>query len=212
MKVTKYEHACFTIENEGKLLVIDPGGWTTTLGTPENIVGIVITHEHADHFDPAMLAALIAQNPDATIISHGDIITQLDNSLPRRAVKPGDSMSVGPFRLEFFGGQHATIHPNIPTIANLGVLINEAIYYPGDSFVRPDKTVTALALPVAAPWLKISEAMDFLTDVKPTVTFPTHDAILSDQGKGLVDRLLSPVAATIGAHYQRIDQTPLEIN
>ena len=26
MKLTKYEHACFTVEKDGKLLVVDPGG------------------------------------------------------------------------------------------------------------------------------------------------------------------------------------------
>ena len=58
MKLTKYEHACFTIEAEGKLVVVDPGAFTTDLGTPENVVAIVVTHEHPDHFDVNALGAL----------------------------------------------------------------------------------------------------------------------------------------------------------
>ena len=57
MKLTKYEHACFTLEKDGKMLVVDPGTFTTKLDPPENVVGIVITHEHSDHFDVNALSA-----------------------------------------------------------------------------------------------------------------------------------------------------------
>ena len=182
MKITKYEHACFTVEYEGKLLVVDPGVFTTNLGAPENVVAIVVTHEHADHFDPAALGAIIAHNPGAVIIAHETITRQFGDqgeTLPYKAVASGDKVSVGPFNLEFFGGDHAIIHPDIPQIANLGVIINNAVFYPGDSFVRPEREVQVLALPVSAPWLKISEVIDYLTEVKPKIAFPTHDAIAS---------------------------------
>ena len=65
MKITKYEHACFTVEKEGKLLVIDPGAFTTDLPVLENVVAVVVTHEHADHFNSASLDAIIAHSPDA---------------------------------------------------------------------------------------------------------------------------------------------------
>ncbi len=68
---------------------------------------------------------------------------------------------------------------------NVGVLIdNGEVYYPGDSFAEPGMPVKTLALPIAAPWMKTSEAMDFLTHVKPERAFPTHDAILSTPAAG----------------------------
>lgn len=214
MKLTKYEHACFAVEAEGKLLVVDPGGWTNDLGAPENIVGIVVTHEHGDHFDVAALGALIAHNPEAKIISHQDITRQFGSNhetLPYQTVAAGDTIDVGPFHLEFFGGEHATIHPDIPAIANIGVMINDTVYYPGDSFVQPGKAVNTLALPVAAPWLKISEVIDFVAAVRPRLAFPTHDAILSAAGKSLPDRLIPPFAQKVGTTYQRIDNKTIEI-
>lgn len=207
MKLTKYNHACLTLEHEGKLLVIDPGVWTTDLGVYENVVGIIVTHEHADHFDPTALGAIIAHNPEAKVIAHTDITRQLGTNgetLPYETVSAGDIVTVGPFTLEFFGGKHATIHSDIPDIANLGVFVNDTLYYPGDSFARPERPVSVLALPVSAPWLKISETMDFLTDTHPKLAFPTHDAILSDEGKGLVDRMLTPLAEKTGGQYQRL--------
>ncbi|HEU4715327.1 MAG TPA: hypothetical protein VFS14_00670, partial [Candidatus Saccharimonadales bacterium] len=61
-----------------------------------------------------------------------------------------------------------------------------------------------------APWLKVGYAMDFLELVKPLFAFPTHDAVISDIGKGLADRLLNSVAEREGIEYKRLD-TPVEL-
>lgn len=211
MRLTKYEHACFTLEKDGKLLVVDPGTFTTDLPALENVVAIVVTHEHSDHFDPTALGALIAHNPDAMIYAHEAITRQLGDTLPNHSVAPGETIESGPFTLEFLGGEHAVIHPDIPIVANLGVMINDRLYYPGDSFNRPGRPVDVLALPIAAPWMKMSEAFDFLMEVKPRLAFPTHDAIASSIGKSLADRMAPMFAEKAGAVYQRLE-APIEID
>lgn len=211
MLLTKYEHACFTVEKDGKLLVVDPGEWTTDLGSPENVVAIVVTHEHPDHFDPAALGALIAHNPDAVIYAHENITRQFGDTLPHQAVGAGQSINAKPFTLEFFGGQHATIHESYPAVANLGVMVNNVLYYPGDSFTDPNKKVKVLALPVGAPWLKISETMDFATKIKANIVFPTHDAVLSANGKALPDRMIPAFVESNGGTYKRLIN-PIEID
>lgn len=212
MKLTKYEHACITVEKDGQLLVIDPGGWTTDLGVPGNVCAVVVTHEHGDHFDTTALGAIAAHNPDAVVIAHQAITRQLDAALPSRTVAAGDAITAGPFNLQFVGGRHAVIHPNIPGVANLGVIVDGKLYYPGDSFTVLDhRTIDTLALPASAPWLKISETMDFLAAIRPRLAFPTHDAILSPTGKALVDRLLQASADSSGTRYQRIDGQELDI-
>lgn len=206
MKITKYEHACFTVEHEGKLLIVDPGSYTTSLAAPENVVAVVVTHEHADHFDVTALGAIIAHNPDAIIVAHSDITRQFgDVTLPSRSVSTGDTYDIAPFHLEFFGGNHATIHPDIPVISNLGVMINDTVFYPGDSFVLPNKPVDTLALPVAAPWMKLSEAIDYVVAIKPRLAFPTHDAVLSDIGKSMPDRMIPRFCEKQETIYKRID-------
>lgn len=210
MLLTKYQHACFTVEENGQVLVVDPGNFTTNFKVTNNIVGIVITHEHADHFDPDILAAIYDKNPDSLLISLSTIVEKMPDH-KSQVVTVGDKVSVGPFNLEFFGGMHAQIHPAIPLIDNLGVLINEKLYYPGDSFALPARPVDVLALPVSAPWLKISETIDFLTAVKPRFAFPTHDAIYSDFGNGIADRLIPNFAQKIGTEYQRLSDTATEV-
>ena len=102
------------------------------------------------------------------------------------AVHPGDTLELGPFRLEFFGGRHAVIHESIPVVDNLGVMVNDDFYYPGDSYAVPEgREVKLLASPVGAPWLKIGEAMDFVLAVAPQQAFGTHDMTLSVLGRDM---------------------------
>jgi L-ascorbate metabolism protein UlaG (beta-lactamase superfamily) len=201
MQLTKYRHACLTIEKDDQIIVIDPGAFSTDFITPERVVAVIITHEHTDHFDHEQLAAIIDKNPDAIIIAHESITAQIE-VFETRSVTAGESMAIGPFSLAFLGGQHALIHPSMPLIANLGVFINDLFYYPGDSFVLPDTSVDTLALPANAPWMKISEAMDFLATVKPRFAFPTHDGLLSDEGKMVTNGILTAFAASNNIEYQ----------
>jgi len=207
MKITKYEHACFVVEDNGQVLVVDPGAYTTDFVVPSGVVAVVVTHEHPDHLDKTHLQAVVAANPDAIVIAHSDITSQL-NDFKTQSVVAGEGIKVGNFALEFYGGTHATIYPELPPVANLGVLINGRIYYPGDSFALPERNVDVLALPVSAPWMKLSEAIDFAKAVNPKVIFPTHDAVLSDFGKGLPDRLVPSFVSNV--EYKRLHE-PLDV-
>lgn len=209
MKLTKYDHACFTVEKDHQMLVVDPGNFSTDYLPSNNVVGIVITHEHADHYDTEQIAAIVDKNPEAVIIGHEDVISKVE-VFKTQAVDAGDKLTIGLFELEFFGGTHAVIHRTMPVVANLGVMINDLLYYPGDSFTLPGRAIDTLAIPAGAPWLKIGDAMDFLELVKPRFAFPTHDAVLSDVGKGLADRLLGSVAEREGIEYRRLD-APVEL-
>lgn len=210
MELTKYEHSCFTVKKDNCVLVVDPGDWTTDFIAPDGVVGIVITHEHGDHFSHDQIAAIIDKNPEAVVIAHPSI-TKTIEVFQTSAVIAGQELAVGPFSLAFFGGEHAVIYPELPTLANLGVMINDLIYYPGDSFALPGRAIDTLVLPVSAPWLKISEVIDFLKTIHPRFALPTHDAILSPSGKELVDRLAGSYAKNAGIEYRRIDNETIII-
>ena len=203
MKLTKYDHACFVLEKAGQQLLIDPGNFTDNFELSENLVAVVITHLHPDHCDTRKLAQSRENYPEIPFFAHKSVASEYQK-LKFETVEPGDIKQVGSFTLEFNGGEHATIHPDIPPIANLGVTVDDMLYYPGDSFTPPPKQMQIIAVPVAAPWLKISMAMDFIAETRPTYAFPTHDAILSDKGRQLADRLLGISAAQVNTTYERI--------
>lgn len=210
MKLTKYQHACLVIEESAEVLVVDPGNLSDDFSSSTDITAVIITHEHPDHIDPAKIDEIIDQNPDVTIISHAGIIGA--NAWPHtRMVAPGDSVVIGPFKLEFFGGKHAVIHQSLPVVDNIGVLINDDLYYPGDSYALPEKPVKYLAAPTSGPWLKIGDVADFINDVKPEQVFSTHDVHSSKKNEDLIDFLLPKLIGPSGAHYERL-KNPIEIS
>jgi L-ascorbate metabolism protein UlaG (beta-lactamase superfamily) len=188
MRLTKLEHAALILEQSGKKLFVDPGSFTTPITDGAGTVAIVITHEHADHWTPEQLGRILDKSPDATIFAPQGVALAVGASFDVTVVNNGDELTVGPFSLRFFGEKHAVIHSSIPIVDNVGVLINNSLYYPGDSFTVPAGVdVDLLAAPAGAPWLKISEAIDFVLAVKPKRSFPTHEMVLSVAGKGMAN-------------------------
>lgn len=203
MKLTKYEHAAIILEDQGAKLVIDPGVLSAAFEPQPNTVGIIITHQHPDHLDPQKIQAIQAANPDVQIFSTQDV-ADAHPEFTIHIVHPSDIQQIGPFKLEFFGGDHAVIHPHTPVVQNVSVLVNETFYYPGDSFTLPHRNIDVLAVPAAAPWLKIQEAMDYVTAVKPQTVIPTHDAVLSSAGQSFHDMWLKQATEQANGTYQRV--------
>lgn len=211
MKITKYKHACLVVGNDTNSIIIDPGVFSDDLVIPNNVSGIVITHSHADHFNQDMLAKIVGQNPDTVIYANKEI-TSLVTSFPTETVSAGSTVQTGGFSLAFSGGTHAVIHSSMSTPVNLAVTIDDTLFYPGDSFILPETPIKVLALPISAPWMKTAEAMDYLAEVKPMQAFPTHDAILSENGQYMIDDMIAIVAGKIGTSYERIPPgTTLEV-
>ena len=193
MNVTKYEHSCMVVSKGTAKLVIDPGSFLAALPETSGIVAIVITHEHADHFSADRVRDILEQNPDARVLGpQGVADAARAEEIEVEVVGDGDTVEVEPFSLRFFGEHHNVIHSSIPVIDNVGVLVNDALYYAGDSFTVPEGVaVEVLAAPAAAPWMKLSEAMDYIEAIAPRRAFPTHEMLLSRAGKTLSNTRLA---------------------
>ena len=121
-------------------------------------------------------------------------------------VHAGDTVEAGPFTLRFFGGKHAVIHESIPVVDNLGVLIDDQLYYAGDSFVVPEGVeVDVLAAPAGAPWMKMAETMDYVLAVKPKRSFATHEMVLSRAGKDLAGSRIQWATEQNGGEYLALE-------
>jgi L-ascorbate metabolism protein UlaG (beta-lactamase superfamily) len=205
MRLTKFEHAGLQLEEDGRKLFIDPGSFTSPLTDTANTVAVVITHEHADHWTPEQLGRVLDLSPDATIYGpEGVAAAAADFDI--QVVRPGDSVEAGPFSLRFFGGRHAVIHESIPVVDNVGVLVNDTLYYAGDSFFVPeDVEVDVLAAPAGAPWMKIAETMDYVLAVKPKRAFPIHEMVLSRAGKDLSNARLQWATEQNGGTFSPLE-------
>lgn len=200
MTITKYEHACLVVEAGGSRLIIDPGEFLESLQDFTNFSAVVITHAHGDHFDQAKLQTIASANPKVRIFTVPEVAEQLAD-MSVTTVAAGDTQQIDGFTLQFYGGQHAAIHSSMPPAQNVGIMVNDRLYYPGDSLVIPGVPVPILALPSDAPWLKIGEAIDFLNAIKPVQAFATHDALLSGAGAQIHNRILGGAAQKIGTNY-----------
>ncbi|TFD19383.1 MBL fold metallo-hydrolase [Cryobacterium sp. TMT2-23] len=207
MKLTKLEHAALIVDKAGHKLFIDPGSYTSPLTETAGAVAVVITHEHPDHWTPEQLDRILALNPEVPIFAPAGV-AHAAAGYQVTVVSGGDTVEVGPFTLRFFGEKHAVIHESIPVVDNIGVLVDDELYYAGDSFTVPDGVaVDTLAVPAGAPWLKISEVMDYVLEVKPRRAFPTHEMLLSRAGKELSNARIRWATEQNGGEY-----FPLEPN
>jgi len=200
MKLTKFEHACLILEVANERLIIDPGVFTMPLGDLGEVVAVVVTHEHGDHWTPEQLQRIIERNPDVVIYGPAGVVAAA-GEIAVTAVKDGDVIEVGAFTLKFFGEKHAVIHESIPVIDNVGVLVNDELFYGGDALVVPPVAVNTLAAPVGAPWLKIGDAMDYVVAVNPKRAFPVHEMVLSTAGKGMGNDRLTWASEQGGGSY-----------
>ncbi|HEU4913941.1 MAG TPA: MBL fold metallo-hydrolase [Candidatus Saccharimonadales bacterium] len=203
MKLTKYNHACVIIEEDGQKVIIDPGAFMPALPDVTGTAALVITHEHPDHFYPDHINDIVAANPDIEIFAAEGIAEKLPDLSIATAV-PGEEMTAGSFTFTFFGGRHALIHKTIPRPNNVGVLINKAVYYPGDSFDTPNVSPQVLLVPTSAPWLKIGEAIDFIDQVKPKICIPTHNALQSEIGESLTGDWLRGICQKHGITFRHL--------
>ncbi len=200
----KYSHACLRIEHNDAVVVIDPGVWSESEVALDGVDAVLLTHEHADHVDAAKLADALEKRPDAVVYTHPAVAEKFAGQWAGLTVpvSPGDAFSAAGLGIQVFGGWHAEIYREIPLVPNNGYLIEEKLYHPGDSVDVPQGVqIETLFVPVSAPWLKLSESLDFVRAVNPRRAFALHDCLDNDKSASLVDGHLT---ARSGCPYERL--------
>jgi L-ascorbate metabolism protein UlaG (beta-lactamase superfamily) len=177
MKITKFGQCCLLIEIKGKRILTDPGSYSIEKHSQlEGLDAIFYTHEHQDHYHLDSLKVLIQKNPQAIIFASTSVSELLEKeNIIHTLIRHNESVQIGEITVLGFGEHHAMVHSSIPLSANTGFFIDNALWYPGDSFTNPERPIDILALPVTGPWLKISESVDYALALKPRVAFPIHD-------------------------------------
>jgi L-ascorbate metabolism protein UlaG (beta-lactamase superfamily) len=206
MELRKHGHSCVRFDDGARSLVIDPGVFSDLDTALDGAQAVLITHEHRDHVDPDRLRAAADRDPRLRVWAPHEVAAQFDDLGEQVVgVNPGESFEAAGFAVRTFGGQHALIHPLIPIVANVGYLIDESVFHPGDSFVVPAVPVQTLLLPAVAPWSKVAEVIDYTIAVRAPRTYPIHDAIVVDAYHGILQGNLVPIAARFGVDYRNWD-------
>ena len=183
MKVTHLDHACLLVETGNARILIDPGAFSEGFAGLDHVNAVLITHKHFDHFEPAAVSALMDADPEATLIVERSTANEVPKSVDTarmQVVSPGDMFAVKGLEIMAVGGTHASIHPDIDRIPNIGFYFTDSgLLHPGDEFTPPAVDVELLALPVSGPWQSLADAVNYLRAVNPATAFPMHEAVLA---------------------------------
>jgi L-ascorbate metabolism protein UlaG (beta-lactamase superfamily) len=202
MKITKYDHSCLVVEEGGRHLAIDPVEFATKVPILDSVDVVIVTHKHSDHLTPTVLDGLLSANPQA------EVLTIEDNAEVRhtKIVKGGDELKISNFRLKFFGEDHAPVVADDVPCANVGVVVNDVLVHPGDSYDTPPIDKPKVLCPaVSGPWLKTYETMQYISKVRPEIVLPVHDEFASPAGKKVNGGWLQKACEEVGAKYRVLE-------
>ncbi len=183
MQIVHFGQSCVLVEIGTARLLLDPGVYSAGFEELTGLDAILVTHQHPDHLDLARMPALLAANPAAQLLVDSGSVPQLAGAgIGHEVVSPGQRLELAGAMVDVIGGDHGVIHPDIPVVPNNGYLIagdGGTVLHPGDSFTVPGRDIDLLLIPTAAPWLKVSEAVDYLRAIAPPLAVPIHQAILA---------------------------------
>ena len=199
MKITHLGHAAVLVEVGEARILLDPGNFSDAWRDQTDLDAILVTHQHPDHVDPEHVAALIEANPDAQVYVEPSVLDQVD--VPRgQGLQADTSIDLGAVRVNAVGGLHAVIHPDIPRIGNVGLVVQAegepTLFHPGDMLDTIPSGIDVLAIPAYGPWAAMKETVDFVRAVKAPQGFPIHDALLSERGWNLVFNRINDMTDT----------------
>lgn len=186
MYIQKLGHCCLLITIDNTRILTDPGAFTVEAHKDVKDIDIIlITHEHADHLHVESLGKVVANNPDATVITNSAVGNILkEKNIEHQVLEGTGTDTIKNILLEAFDARHEELFGELGQVQNTGYFIGNKLFYPGDAFCNPQKPVEILALPVAGPWCKITDAINYALALKPTHAFPVHDGMLQTDKVG----------------------------
>lgn len=201
MKISKHIHSCLLVEDQGKVVLIDPGTYSVasdaiTLDMISQLDYLLITHEHQDHFDLAFVKQLVEKFPDLKIITTPSIVEQL----AKEGITATDK-----------GDEHVTVtpvpHEKIwmgPVPQNILFTLFGRLAHPGDShtFIT---NAEILALPVTAPWGSTTKAVEIAEALKPTTIIPIHDWHWRDEARQQIYQWIKGYLQPKGIDFKTVE-------
>ncbi|WP_335983266.1 MBL fold metallo-hydrolase [Streptomyces sp. CA2R106] len=198
MQLTKHTHACVTLAKDGARLVLDPGAFSPEAAQEVAAAdAVLITHDHFDHFDEELIGKALESRPELRVYGPASVVDRWSARAGQvTAVAAGDVLEVAGFDVRVFGELHAVVHRDIPRVANVGYLVDEDIYHPGDAYHVPDAPVGTLLLPTSGPWTSLAESVDYVREVAPRRLIQIHEIMLSEVGQQSTARFINPEGLT----------------
>lgn len=205
VRLTTLGHSCVLIEvrsasHTRHKLLLDPGSLTPALSPIDDLTAILVTHAHADHVDPEQIRRLRTQENVPVYGDEGTAKLLADANLNATTIAGPGQLEIAEVSIGVSMWPHARIYPGVPVPVNYGYHIAGQLFAPGDAFAVPDFPVDVLLLPTGAPWMKLSETIDYLRTLSPRIAIPVHDGGLAmahrEMHRGLMQKF-APSGTTV---------------
>lgn len=159
MKITKYPQSHLKLTKNGQTLIIDPGFLTFKNGFKidefQGAAVYLITHQHADHLDPATIKAVVGDSP---VYANTDVIQKLKEAGVTSGVevKNREKFSAGGFEIEPVDLPHFQLPNGSEPPPNTGFIVDGVFFHSGDGYKVANVKVENAALALGQP--NVSEA------------------------------------------------------
>jgi L-ascorbate metabolism protein UlaG (beta-lactamase superfamily) len=174
MQLTKYPQSCLVVEVGGHRLLIDPGTFLSAkydLDDLGQLDGVLITHRHPDHIDPALVQALrfhgwpMYGNDDVVELLGPDLVTAVTSRQPFEV----GGVPVVPHDLP-----HVRLVDGSPGPPNTGYLIDGHLFHPGDGVELTGVGAAIVAAPISGPSISFRDAYRLVELLGARTVVPIH--------------------------------------
>lgn len=183
--LTPFEHASLMLTLDGQNILIDPVGGADRYAAAGPLAAVLVTHEHGDHFDPEVLAAVVTDG--VALVVNPAVAEKLPEDLRTRAtvMKNGDSGEIAGIPIEAVPAYNITPERTQyhPQGRDNGYVLTSAehgrIYIAGDTEATPEfmaQPDIALAfVPMNLPYtMSIEQAVEGVAAMGPRLVIPYH--------------------------------------
>lgn len=134
MIVKKYPQSHLVLAKDNYKILIDPGNLTFENGFKlEDFADcevILITHQHADHMDPKLIAQLAT---DKLLVGNSDVVKKLSElGVTAEEIKDGETRDIAGFSVTAYNLPHCKMIDGSDGPPNTGFLIDGILFHPGD--------------------------------------------------------------------------------
>lgn len=182
MRITKFPQSCVVVEkDDGGRLAIDIGTIATASYDLDDLGPLdaaLFTHQHADHFDPAVVEPLLEAG--TSVHANADVCGKIDAD-GAAVVSPGETLHVAGFTVEPYDLPHVPLVDGAAGPPNTGFLLDGRLLHPGDAVDPKGATADVLAVPIAGPSISNRDAYVMIEETGAATAVPIHyDFFLAD--------------------------------
>jgi alpha-L-fucosidase len=179
-------HATFVMQWNGKTVYVDPvGGGKPFADLPKPDL-VLVTHMHADHFDPATLEAILPAKGKTIVVAPKTVAERIPESLRSktmvRILANGEKTEAAGVEIQAVPAYNSTpgkekFHPKGRDNGYVLTMGGKKVYIAGDTEdtaeMRALKGIDIAFLPMNLPYtMSVEKAADAIRQFKPKVVYP----------------------------------------